>query len=55
MPYTRNHHAALSLYFVHRNFVRIQNTLRVTPATKAGLTDQVWTSKGLLDRVGALN
>ena len=30
---------ALSLYFVHYNFVRIHKTLRVTPAMEAGLSD----------------
>jgi hypothetical protein len=29
----------LSLYFVHYNFVRMPNTLRMTPALAAGVTD----------------
>ncbi len=30
-----------SLYFVHYNFVKIHKTLRVTPAMKAGVTDEL--------------
>jgi IS1 family transposase len=33
-----NHIAMISLYFVYYNFVRIHQTLRVTPAMEAGLT-----------------
>jgi len=36
-----NHVHALSLYFVHYNFMRIHKTLRVTPAMAAGLTDKI--------------
>jgi IS1 family transposase len=37
-----NHIAALSLYFMYYNFCRIHQTLRVTPAMEAGLSDHVW-------------
>jgi IS1 family transposase len=37
-----NHVHALSIYFMHYNFVRIHQTLRVTPAMAAGVT-RVWT------------
>jgi IS1 family transposase len=37
-----NHEHALSLYFVHYNWVRIHKTLRVTPAMEVGLTDRLW-------------
>lgn len=33
---------AESLYFMHYNFVRIHQTLRMTPAMKAGVTDRLW-------------
>ena len=36
-----NHVHALSLYFVHYNWMRIHKTLRVTPAMAAGLTDKL--------------
>jgi len=40
-----NHAAAISLYFMYYNFCRVHQTLRVTPAMEAGLTDHVWTVK----------
>jgi IS1 family transposase/lambda repressor-like predicted transcriptional regulator len=33
---------AVSLHFIHYNFVRIHKTLRVTPAMEAGIADHVW-------------
>jgi IS1 family transposase len=38
-----NHRWAVALYFMHYNFCRIHQTLRVTPAMEAGITDHVWT------------
>jgi hypothetical protein len=32
-----NHIAAIALHYVHYNFVRIHQTLRVTPAMEAGI------------------
>lgn len=37
-----NHAAAVALHFMHYNFVRIHQTLRVTPAMAAGVTDRLW-------------
>src|SRR5580658_1276633 len=37
-----NHIAAVSLHFMHYNFVRIHQTLRVTPAMAAGVADRLW-------------
>lgn len=37
-----NHVAAISLHFMYYNFVRIHQTLRVTPAMAAGVTERVW-------------
>lgn len=37
-----NHVAAISLYFLHYNFARVHQTLRVTPAMAAGVADHVW-------------
>jgi IS1 family transposase len=37
-----NHVHAISIYFMHYNFCRIHQTLRVTPAMQAGITDHVW-------------
>lgn len=35
--------AAVSLHFMHYNFVRVHQTLGTTPAVAAGVTDHVWT------------
>jgi IS1 family transposase len=37
-----NHEAAIALHYMHYNFARIHQTLRVTPAMEAGITDHVW-------------
>lgn len=37
-----NHRLACAVHFVHYNFARIHQTLRITPAMAAGLTDHVW-------------
>ena len=37
-----NHAAAVALYFAFYNFCRVHQTLRVTPAMEAKLTDHVW-------------
>jgi len=37
-----NHIAAVSLHFMYYNFVRIHQTLKVTPAMAAGVTDRLW-------------
>ena len=49
--------AAVALHFAHYNFCRVHQTLRVTPAMEARLTDHVWSLEelvGLLDRRNAL-
>ena len=33
---------AVAIYFMHDNVVRIHETLRVTPAMAAGVTDKLW-------------
>src|SRR3954453_19811881 len=37
-----NHIAAISLHFMYYHFVRIHQTLRITPAMASGVTDRVW-------------
>jgi IS1 family transposase len=37
-----NHAHAMAIYFMHYNFVRIHQTLRVTPAMAAGVTSRLW-------------
>jgi transposase-like protein/IS1 family transposase len=43
-----NMKAAVSLYMAWYNFCRVHQTLRVTPAMQAGLTDHVWSMTELL-------
>lgn len=37
-----NHEAAIALHYMHYNFARIHQSLRVTPAMAAGISDHVW-------------
>ena len=41
-----NHFFALAIYFMHCNYVRIHQTLRVTPAMAAGVSKTLWTLDG---------
>jgi IS1 family transposase len=48
-----NHAHAVALHYMHYNFCRIHQTLRVTPAMEAGIASHVWTIEevvSLLDR-----
>ena len=47
-----NHLASLAIHYMHYNFVRIRQTLRVTPAMAAGGTDHLW---GIEDMVNLLS
>lgn len=38
----------LALYFMFYNFARVHQTLRVTPAMEAGVSDHVWTIEEIL-------
>jgi hypothetical protein len=37
-----NLEASVALHFMHYNFCRVHQTLRVTPAMEAGVSDHVW-------------
>lgn len=43
-----NHAHAVALHFMYCNFVRIHQTLRVTPAMEAGLSNSPWTLDNLV-------
>jgi IS1 family transposase len=43
-----NHVATLAIFYMHYNFVRIHQTLRVTPAMAAGVTDRLWAIEDLI-------
>lgn len=48
----QNHLAAVNLHMMHYNFARVHQTLRVTPAMQAGISNHVWDVEeivGLLD------
>lgn len=42
------HSAAVGFHCMHYNFVRIHETLRVTPAVQAGLTNRVWSIEDII-------
>lgn len=47
-----NHIAMIAIFYLHYNFCRIHQTLRITPAMAAGVSDHVWELSeliGLLD------
>ena len=43
-----NLRAAVAIHFAYYNFVRIHQTLRMTPAMAAGITDHLWSHIELL-------
>ncbi|MGN6369101.1 MAG: IS1 family transposase [Phycisphaerae bacterium] len=43
-----NHEAAIALHFMYYNFARIHQTLKVTPAMAAGVTDHLWEIKDIV-------
>jgi IS1 family transposase len=42
---------ALALHFMYYNFCRIHQTLRMTPAMKAGVTDRLWDIEDLISLI----
>ena len=43
---------AVAIHFMHYNFAKVHQTLRVTPAMEAGVADHVWS---LEEIIGLLN
>lgn len=43
--------ASVALHFAHYNFVRVHQSLRITPAMAAGLTGHVWEMDELLEAI----
>jgi hypothetical protein len=43
-----NLEAAVGIHYAYYNFCRVHQSLRVTPAMEAGLTNHVWTVEELL-------
>jgi IS1 family transposase len=48
-----NHIAAISLHFMYYNFVRIHQTLKVTPAMAAGVSEKLWDMSDIVALVEA--
>jgi IS1 family transposase len=48
-----NHAAAVALHFMHYNFARIHQTLRITPAMAAGVSDHVWSLEEIVALLAA--
>ena len=44
-----NHEAAIALHFMHYNFARVHQTLRVTPAMEAGISKHVWNLEEIVE------
>lgn len=42
---------AVALHFMYYNFCRIHQTLRVTPAMEAGVTDRLWEIEDILELI----
>jgi IS1 family transposase len=43
-----NHAAAVALWFMYYNFCRVHQTIRVTPAMEAGISNHVWSIEELV-------
>ena len=48
-----NHVAAIAIHYMHYNFCRIHQSLRVTPAQEANVTERLWSIRNLVDLLDA--
>jgi hypothetical protein len=48
-----NHAAAVAIHYMHYNFCRVHQTLRVTAAMEAGLSDHVWSIEEVVALIDA--
>lgn len=48
-----NHGHSIAIHFMHYNFVRIHQTLRVTPAMAAGVTGKLWDLEDMVAMIDA--
>jgi hypothetical protein len=48
-----NHVCAISLHCMFYNFVRIHQTLKITPAMAAGVTKRLWEMTNIVDLIDA--
>jgi hypothetical protein len=47
-----NHAHSVALHFMYHNFAKIHQTLRVTPAMEAGVSDHVWSIEEVVGLLG---
>ncbi len=47
-----NHAYAVALHMMYYNFVRIHQSLRITPAMAVGVTDTLWSLEDIVRVVG---
>ena len=47
----RNHKRMVALYFMHYNFCRMHESLGVTPAMEAGITDTLWDESDIVELI----
>src|SRR5580700_10818918 len=50
-----NHACAVALHSMYYNFVRLHQTLKVSPAMAAGVTDRLWEMVDVVDVVDVLD
>jgi hypothetical protein len=43
-----NHAYSVAIHFMHYNFVRIHQSLRITPAMAAGVTQKLWSQTDMV-------
>jgi hypothetical protein len=48
-----NHIASIAIHYMHYNFCRIHESLRVTPAMEAGVSDHVWSIEEMISLLEA--
>ena len=48
----QNHICAFAIHSVYYNFAKIHQTLRVTPAMEAGVSDHVWSLEKIAGLLG---
>ena len=47
-----NHCHSVALRYMHYNFARVHQTLRCTPAMKAGVSDHIWSIEEIVALLG---
>jgi hypothetical protein len=48
-----NHIASIAIHYMHYNFCRIHETLRVTPAMEAGIANHIWSIEEMIALLSA--